>query len=173
MIYNFPLVTAGQDLDSDLLAALAAHPNIVGAKLSCGNIGKLHRLTTRFSRAEFAVFAGKSDVFLPGLLCGSAGAIAALVNLFPKAHTRAYRLFLEGKIEEAMAIQALLAHGDWALGRVGGISGLKALVARYFQYGSGAVRVPLSPAPAAALDKVEEEEESVLLELLKLEKELS
>ena len=37
MIYNFPTVTAGIDLDSDVIGALAAHPNIVGTKLSCGN----------------------------------------------------------------------------------------------------------------------------------------
>lgn len=88
MIYNFPVVTAGQDLDSDTISTLAEHPNIVGVKLSCGNIGKLHRLTTRFPTSEFAVFAGRSDVFLQGLLSNSWCVIGALVNIFPKLHRR-------------------------------------------------------------------------------------
>ena len=37
MVYNFPTVTAGIDLDSDIILTLSDHPNIVGTKLSCGN----------------------------------------------------------------------------------------------------------------------------------------
>ena len=88
MIYNFPTVTAGLDLDSDTITTLAAHPNIVGTKLSCGNIGKLQRLTSALSPEGFATFPGKSDVFLQGLISGSAGVIGALPNVAPKAHGR-------------------------------------------------------------------------------------
>lgn len=34
MVYNFPGAASGIDLDSDLLEDIAAHPNIVGAKVS-------------------------------------------------------------------------------------------------------------------------------------------
>jgi len=168
MIYNFPTVTAGQDLDSDLIAELGKHPNIVGTKLSCANIGKLHRLVTTYSSSEFAVFPGRSDVFLAGLLHGSTGSIAALVNLAPKVHRKVYNLFKEGKIEEAMNLQRLLAHGDWAIGKVGGIGGLKGYVVRYFGYGEGYVRNPLSPASHEKLDG----EEHRLKELIDLERSL-
>jgi dihydrodipicolinate synthase/N-acetylneuraminate lyase len=144
MIYNFPVVTAGQDLNSDVIALLAEHPNIVGTKLSCGNIGKLHRLTTRFAPSEFAVFAGRTDVFLQGLLSGSAGAIAALVNVLPKLHGQLYKLHQEGKIDEAMKLQGKLCHGDWASGRIGGIAGLKAIILTNFGYGEKFVRGPLT-----------------------------
>ena len=143
MIYNFPIVTAGQDLDSDIIATLAEHPNIVGTKLSCGNIGKLQRITSRFSLLEFAVFAGRTDTYLHGLLAGSAGTIAALVNLFPKLHRQLYDLYREGNIEAAMALQAKLGHGDWAASKVGGIGGLKAVIAKHFGYGGPHVRGPL------------------------------
>ena len=82
LIYNFPTVTAGQDLDSDVLAALAQHPSIVGTKLSCGNIGKLARLT---GLANFAPLVGKADVLLPALRAGGAGGICALANVAPRA----------------------------------------------------------------------------------------
>jgi 4-hydroxy-2-oxoglutarate aldolase len=145
MIYNFPRVTAGIDLDSSIITELAAHPNIVGVKLSCGNIGKLHRITTDTKPSEFAVFTGRSDVLSQGLLSGSAGGIVALANIAPKIHTKLFKLWKEGKQEEAMKIQATLGHGDWAVSKIGGISGVKAVVNKEFGYGNGRVRGPLAP----------------------------
>ncbi|KAK0470018.1 uncharacterized protein EV420DRAFT_1257436 [Desarmillaria tabescens] len=143
MIYNFPVVTAGQDLDSDTIATLAAHPNIVGTKLSCGNIGKLQRLTSRFSPSEFAVFAGRTDFFLHGLISGSAGLIGASVNIVPKLHGKLLQLYREGKLEEATALQAKMGHADWAVQKIGGIGGVKSIVSRNFDYGETVVRAPL------------------------------
>lgn len=151
MIYNFPTVTAGLDLDSDMIESLAQHPNIVGTKLSCGNVGKLHRLTSSCPRTSFAVYSGKSDVVLQGLMSGSAGAITALVNLAPKAHVRLYQLWAEGNVKEAMDIQALLGHADGAVSKIGGVGGLKAVVSKHFGYGDWHVRGPLNRAADEAL----------------------
>lgn len=158
MIYNFPTVTAGLDLDSDTITTLATHPNIVGTKLSCGNIGKLQRLTSALSPEDFATFPGKSDVFLQGLISGSAGVIGALPNVAPKAHGRLLKLYEEGKISEAVKLQALLGHADWQLGKIGSIAGIKAIVSRHFEYGGPHVRGPLAPQQLqdAAMDKLEE-----------------
>ena len=158
MIYNFPVVTAGLDLDSDTITTLAAHPNIVGTKLSCGNVGKLQRLTSSLSPENFATFPGKSDVFLQGLVSGSAGVIGALPNVAPKAHVLLLKLFKEGKLEEAAKLQALLSHADWQLSKIGSISGIKAIVTKHFGYGQPHVRGPLAPQQLhdAAVDKLEE-----------------
>lgn len=170
MIYNFPVVTAGIDLDSDVIAALAEHPNIVGTKLSCGNLGKLHRLTSRFSSSDFAVYAGRTDAFLHGLNAGSAGTIAALVNILPKLHGRLYKLFQEGNIKEAMELQGKLGHGDWAISKIGGIGGVKAVVSKHFGYGQTHVRGPLKTVNPANL--VEIKQYQTLAELIELEKAL-
>lgn len=170
MIYNFPVVTAGQDLDSDLLATLAEHPNIVGTKLSCGNMGKLHRLTTRFPSSKFTVFAGRTDVFLQGLLSGSAGVIGALVNILPKLHGRLLQLHAEEKLEEAMALQGKMGHADWATGRIGGIGGIKAIVSKNFGYGENFVRGPLKAVDTASL--ANNKYYAILEELIALEKSL-
>lgn len=169
MVYNFPVVTAGQDLDSDIIATLAQHPNIVGTKLSCGNIGKLHRLASTFPASEFAVFAGRSDLFLQGLMSGSAGTIAASVNLFPKVHREIYKLFQKGKIDEAMKLQAQLGHADWAVGRIGGIGGIKAIAGKHFGYGGKWVRGPLKHVEYDALTGKHVEK---IEEMIKLEKSL-
>ncbi|KAF5367036.1 hypothetical protein D9758_004073 [Tetrapyrgos nigripes] len=170
MIYNFPVVTAGIDLDSDTIAALAEHPNIVGTKLSCGNIGKLHRLTSRFSPSEFAVFAGKSEFFAHGLLSGSAGTIAALVNVVPKVHGHLYKLYLEGKIKEAMDLQGKLGHADWGAQKIGGVGGVKAIVSKNFGYGGTTVRGPLK---AVSTDSLQNNKYyAALEEVIALEKSL-
>ncbi|KAG6900575.1 hypothetical protein C0993_008292 [Termitomyces sp. T159_Od127] len=170
LIYNFPVVTAGQDLDSDIIATLAQHANIVGTKLSCGNIGKLHRLTTRFSPSDFAVYAGRSDFLAQGLLSGSAGTIAALVNIVPKLHVKLLRLYQEGKITEAMELQAKFAHADWAIGRIGGIGGVKAIVSKNFGYGIPTVRGPLKTLDIERLH--ENKHYKILEDIIALEKSL-
>ncbi|KAH9945227.1 dihydrodipicolinate synthetase [Epithele typhae] len=161
MIYNFPVVTAGLNLDSDIIAALAVHPNIVGTKLSCADVGKLNRLTSSLSPEKFATFPGSSSVFLQGLVVGSAGIIGALPNVAPKAHLHLYKLFKEGKMAEAQKLQGLLAHADWELQKLGSIAGIKAVVSKHFGYGSTDVRGPLTPqnleaVDAAAITKLEE-----------------
>ncbi|KAH7884635.1 hypothetical protein F5I97DRAFT_1938031 [Phlebopus sp. FC_14] len=161
LIYNFPTVTAGINLESDIILELSEHPNIVGTKLSCGSIGKLHRLTSAKPSSQFATLAGVSEVLLQGLLSGSAGAIAALPNIVPKLHMKMYELYKAGKTDEAMKIQALLGQGDYATGKVGGIGAIKALVSKHFGYGQPYVRGPLQAASAQQLsgpyfDKLEE-----------------
>lgn len=166
MIYNFPTVTAGTDLDSDIIIAIAQHPRIVGTKLSCGNIGKLQRITSALPPSEFAAYPGKSDVFLQGLISSSAGVIGALPNVAPKAHTHLLKLYKEGNMEEAAKLQALLGQSDWELGKLGSIAGIKAVVVKHFGYGSPFVRGPLAP-----LD-VEKVTISKLSDLIALEKTL-
>jgi dihydrodipicolinate synthase/N-acetylneuraminate lyase len=159
MVYNFPTVTAGIDLDSDIILTLSEHPNIVGTKLSCGNVGKLHRITSVKPPSEFCTLAGVSEVLLQGLLSGSAGAIAALPNLVPKLHMKMYALYQAGKIDEAMKIQAQLGQGDWATRKAGGVGAMKALISKHFGYGEKHVRRPLMSVAQLSgtyVDKLEE-----------------
>lgn len=105
VIYNFPPVCNGIDLDSATIARLAkAHDNIVGAKLTCGSVAKITRLAAEFSPEQFAVFGGQSDFLIGGLTCGAAGTIAGFANVFPKTIVHIYKLFNEGKFHEAMAL---------------------------------------------------------------------
>lgn len=105
VIYNFPGVCNGVDVESDMMTALAyAHPNIVGTKLTCGSVGKITRLAATFEPERFAVFGGQSDFLLGGMSVGSSGCIAAFANVFPKTISRIYGLWVEGKRDEAMKL---------------------------------------------------------------------
>lgn len=170
MVYNFPGVTAGIDLDSSILIELAYHPNIVGTKLSCGNIGKLQRITSTVPSSAFAVFAGRSDVLLQGLVSGSAGGITGLVNVAPAAHVKVFARWKEGKGLEEMELQALLGRADAAVSAIGGISGIKAIIQENFGYGEPRAREPLGPAGVKTLTGPNYD---TVLKLLEVEKSLA
>ncbi|KPM41833.1 hypothetical protein AK830_g4733 [Neonectria ditissima] len=170
LLYNFPAVTSGIDLDSDLIAEVAAsNSNIVGCKFTCGNLGKLHRVThdSRITK-PFAAFAGKFDFFLHGLVAGSNGVIAAAANLAPAVHVHLLKLYDDGKIKEAQEIQTRLSQADWVLVQLG-VAGLKAALDRYYGYGGGRSRRPLGLVASA---KFEGEKDVVLKGLVDLENSL-
>jgi dihydrodipicolinate synthase/N-acetylneuraminate lyase len=129
----------------------------------------LQRLTTIFPSSDFAVYAGKSDFFLHGLLSGSAGTIAALANIIPKVHGRLYQLWQEGKTEEAFELQGKLGHADWVIGKIGGINGVKAIVVKNFEYGKPNVRGPLK---AVEVENLKGMYYDMLEGLISLEKDL-
>ncbi|KAK7402575.1 hypothetical protein QQX98_011680 [Neonectria punicea] len=145
-------VASGIDLDSDLIIDLAnATSNIVGVKLTCGNLGKLQRVSASISAERFVPFSGKADFLLPGLVVGSNGVISALANVVPKVHVELIRLYKSGDLEKAQGIQKQLALADWALLKFG-ISGVKTACCKWFGYGSGRVRSPLQTVDTNTLD---------------------
>lgn len=84
VIYNFPGVVAGLDVNSEMLDILGKHQNIVGVKLTCGGIAKCARISATFKKSEFVSLAGQSDWLIPALSVGSVGTITGVANLYPK-----------------------------------------------------------------------------------------
>lgn len=113
IIYNFPAVCNGVDLDSDTIFAIAEkHSNVVGVKLTCASVGKLTRLAAVMSPETFSVFGGQSDFLIGGLSVGSAGCIAAFANIFPKTICRIYNLYTSGRTTEALQLQRTTAQAE-------------------------------------------------------------
>ncbi|EON96526.1 putative dihydrodipicolinate synthetase protein [Phaeoacremonium minimum UCRPA7] len=103
IIYNFPSVCNGIDLDSATIANLArTHKNIVGVKLTCGAVAKITRLAAELPAGSFATFGGQSDFLIGGLAAGSVGTIAGFANVFPKTIVQIYKLYQAGKFQESM-----------------------------------------------------------------------
>lgn len=125
VIYNFPGVCNGIDLDSDQIARLALkHPGkIVGVKLTCGVVAKITRLSAQLPADKFATFGGQSDFLIGGLASGSAGCICAFGNAFPKTVVKIYDLWKEGKTEEALKLHRVAALAE--RGTKGGIGTVK------------------------------------------------
>ncbi|KAM0323876.1 hypothetical protein ACHAQA_008457 [Verticillium albo-atrum] len=135
IVYNFPGVTAGIDLDSDQIATLASHPNISAVKLTCGNVGKLTRLTSKFEHEQFGVFGGSSDYLLPTLHAGGSGCVTGMGNIFPGCTSAVYDLYKAGRIDEAKKLQDDVANAEWACKK--GIACTKYGAWHYFGKGLG------------------------------------
>ncbi|KAB8227469.1 putative GTP cyclohydrolase II [Aspergillus alliaceus] len=114
VVYNFPGVCNGVDLDSETITDIVRESagrradgvsNVVGVKLTCASVGKITRLAATFKPDEFAIYGGQSDFLIGGLSVGSAGCIAAFANVFPRTASRVYELYKAGKVAEAMELQ--------------------------------------------------------------------
>ncbi|BFZ54949.1 hypothetical protein PYCC9005_001987 [Savitreella phatthalungensis] len=94
LIYNFPGVTNGIDLQAPLLAKLAQHPKIVGTKLTCNTISKIQYLNPAAGAVPqgWAVFSGSSQFLPAGHAAGFTGAITGLSNMFPKTLVHLWKL---------------------------------------------------------------------------------
>lgn len=117
VIYNFPGVCNGVDIDSDTITAIVresaaangGRSNVVGVKLTCASVGKITRLGATFTPEEFSTYGGQSDFLIGGLAAGSVGCIAAFANVFPRLTATIYKLWKEGKTAEAMELQQIAA----------------------------------------------------------------
>jgi 4-hydroxy-2-oxoglutarate aldolase len=158
LIYNVPQFT-GINMESELVAKLSAHPNIIGIKDSSGNIGQLSEIIN-LSQKGFAVFVGSAPVFFPALCAGAVGGILALANVVPQECVHIQSLFNKGKMDEARALQSQLTPLAKAVTTKYGIGGLKVAMdlAGYF---GGDPRLPLKKPSK----ETEEELKRLLLRL--------
>jgi L-threo-3-deoxy-hexylosonate aldolase len=158
LIYNYPAAVGGIDLDSDLLVGLAQHPNIIGTKFTCGNVGKLNRVASltvassdvfakqprqQSDSSPYFAFAGIADFITAAVEVGGSGAIVGAANVFPRACAHVYNLSVQGKREEAFQLQRNLARADWELTKRA-VPGFKAILDHWCGYGG----LPRAPMPA-------------------------
>lgn len=167
LIYNFPAACAGLDLNSDAMLQLAQHPNIVGAKLTCGNTGKLARIVAGTQGTSFRTFGGSADFTVQTLAVGGHGVIAGTANLTPRACLKLMQLWDMDKLDEATRLQGVVARGDWAAIK-GGFVSVKAALQRYYGYG-GQPRRPCALLEGKAL----EAQMAEFAELMETEKKLA
>ncbi|CRK39308.1 hypothetical protein BN1723_004550 [Verticillium longisporum] len=145
LIYNFPGAAAGRDLSSDVILRIAAHPNVVGVKLTCGNTGKLARVAADAPEGFF-VSGGSADFILQGMVVGAHGTISGLANVAPRACVRIMELFGTGRLLEARRLQAMAAKCDWVAIRTGFV-GVKAAIGHFEGYGGEPRRPCVAPTP--------------------------
>ncbi|KAH0430154.1 dihydrodipicolinate synthetase family protein [Colletotrichum camelliae] len=153
ILYSFPAVSAGIEMDSDLLSRISKHPNVAGTKFTCGDTGKLSRVSTAMiTRQSYALFGGLADFILPALVAGATGVIAGGANVTPRTCVRVFDLWQDGLVEQAREMQAILAKGDWEH-TARGISGTKAALNDLFGYG-GNPRRPLEMLSEVAVSEM-------------------
>ena len=167
ILYNYPGAVSGIDMDSDLIIRLGQHANIVGTKFTCGNTGKLTRVAlgtnakTPFGEGSgYMAFGGMCDFTLQTLVSGGSGIIAGGANVMPKVCARVWNLYVEGKKDEAEALQKVLSKGDWPLTKAA-IAGTKQAIQVYHGYG-GYPRRPLKRLDEARVTAIEQGTKEVM-----------
>ncbi|KIW14814.1 hypothetical protein PV08_07599 [Exophiala spinifera] len=157
IVYNFPAVSSGIDMDSDFVIDMVKKaPNVCGMKFTCANVGKIGRITSTLRDTRFQAFTvpyfhaidGFIDILLPSMAVHSSGAITAISNFVPKSCVKLWQLCEKAPTSpeayaEAQRLQELITNADGGVQRVG-VSGMKAILEKQFGYG-GRPRRPLLP----------------------------
>jgi len=151
VLYAVPQFT-GVRIGPETVARLAEHPNIVGLKDSSEAVGTFAEYV-RVTPPTFQLLAGSALTFYAALCLGARGGILALANVVPEACASVYRLFVDGRREEARRLQLRLLPLARALGSRFGIPGVKAAMTLRGYYG-GPPRPPLLPLDGAAIGEI-------------------
>ena len=105
VIYNIPQL-AGVALSGALLREMLKNPNVIGVKNSSMPVQDIEMW-----RDEGAiVFNGPDEQLLSGLAAGAIGGIGGTYAVMPELYLAIYRLFREGEIAKARAIQDECCH---------------------------------------------------------------
>jgi len=108
VIYNVPGRT-GQNLEPDLIAELAQHPNIVGVKEASGNISQISRIIEETQDEDFSVISGDDNITLPILALGGAGVISVAANVDPARMVAMYEAMKHGDYQKALVLHYAMA----------------------------------------------------------------
>ena len=145
MVYHYPAVCNNIIIRASTFQSLAAHPNIVGCKLSHGDLSLHTQIASnaRIDSNKFATFTGLGQQLLPVLTVGGAGAIDGLAAIFPRVVCRLWEATCQGCLDEARTIQEAVCRGEELV--VGcGVPGIKEAVSRVLGMGDrDGTRLPL------------------------------
>jgi 4-hydroxy-tetrahydrodipicolinate synthase len=108
IMYNVPGRT-GQNLEPDLVAELAKHPNIAGIKEASGNISQISRIIEETRDEDFVVISGDDNMTMPIMALGGAGVISVAANVVPKRMVAMSDAMRQGDFGKALEIHYQLS----------------------------------------------------------------
>ena len=130
ILYNVPGRTAC-DMKPETVARLAQIPNIVGLKEASGSLDRNRELIALVGN-KIALLSGDDDLAVESAIAGFKGVISVTANVAPRKMHDAITAALEGRTEEARAIDTTLKPlhrtlflesnpipAKWALARMG------------------------------------------------------
>lgn len=125
LLYNAPGFTGGMEIPLQIVLELSGHPNIVGMKDS-SPAGPAKLLACLDPTEDFNVLAGSANFFYPSLHLGASGGVLSLANALPGPCCDIYRLFTQGKYDNAKELSFRLARLNQAISGAWGVAGVKA-----------------------------------------------
>ena len=147
LLYNVPGRT-GVDLADTTVAALAAHPNIVGIKDATGDMGRVSWMRASIT-GQFDLISGDDASFLGYVANGGHGVISVVSNVAPDAMVALYNAVQAGDLATARSWQDRLIGLHRGLFADASPSPTKYALGKLGFCGEE-VRLPLVPTSAAA-----------------------
>ena len=152
LLYNAPGFTGGVRIPAQTIVQLSQHPNIAGMKDSSPE-GPAKLLACLDPAEDFHVLAGSANFFYPCLHLGSAGGVISLANALPDSCCDLYRLFKEGKYDEASSLHFKLSRLNQVVSGAWGVAGVKAAM-HIMGFKGGQPRGPLGAVTNDAVEEI-------------------
>lgn len=129
LVYIYPGVCNNIVVEPTTVKTLSAHPNIVGTKVSHGDVGHhaLLGLDKEIAANGFQCFTGLGQILLPALSVGFQGAVDALSGAFPKLFVSILKAYDSGDFEKARELQLIATRGEELVVRFGVVGIKKAI----------------------------------------------
>ena len=150
ILYNVPYRT-GQQLGWRSIVHLSEHRQIVGIKQAVGSVDTDTARLLAESADSFSVLAGEDTLASPLLAMGAAGAVLATANVYPREFTELFRLWRDGRADQARALGHRLVEPASALMSEPNPTVIKAVLHAQGRISSANVRLPLLPGTAGVL----------------------
>lgn len=137
-------------ITTSTFVTLAKHPNIVGCKLSHGDISALTQIASNpeIDHDHFRTFTGLGQQLLPVIAVGGVGAIDGCAGFFPKTVVRLYELSVKTRptdeeLAERRRLQFKISSIEELVARFGTV-GIKEAISRLRGLGDrDGTRLPL------------------------------
>jgi 4-hydroxy-2-oxoglutarate aldolase len=152
LLYNVPGFAGGVQIPPETVLELSKHPNIVGMKDSSPT-GPGKFLTRLDPAEDFHVLAGSANFFYPALHLGAAGGVLSLANVLPGPCCELYRLYTQGKYDDARELSFRLARLNQAASGAWGVPGVKAAM-DLIGFKGGQPRHPLQALTDEAKERI-------------------
>ena len=143
LLYNAPGFAGGVQIPPQTVLEISSHSNIAGMKDSSPT-GPGRFLSKLDPAEDFCVLAGSAGFFYPSLHLGAPGGIISLANALPDICCDLYRLFTQGRYDEARKLHFRLARLNDAISGISGVAGVKAAM-DVMGFKGGEPRHPLMP----------------------------
>jgi 4-hydroxy-tetrahydrodipicolinate synthase len=149
LLYNVPGRSV-TDIQAETVVRLSRVPGIVGVKEASGDVDRASYIA-RHAVPGFALFSGDDSLTLPIISVGGCGVVSVASNIVPATVSRLTTAALRGDMDEARAIHLGLGELYHALFVETNPIPLKAAAAM-LGFGTGDVRLPLTPATPATVE---------------------
>lgn len=150
MIYHYPGVSNNVKVVPSTYAILSQHPNIVGCKLSHGDVSYHAQIASnpKIDHSKFHTFTGLGQQLLPVISIGCAGTIDGSAGFFPKSVVHLYKLSTknhptEEEVKERRLLQYKVSSVEEIVVKFGTV-GIKEAISRILGMGdTDGTRLPL------------------------------